>query len=174
MAYKPDFVPGSPPSMTIHLGPQLPARSCNQPGPAGAEAAPGLHPRGPYSVLLPAGLAKRALLPEPRWALTPPFHRDPLLRSGAGRLFSVALSLGFPRAGVTRRRRFLKSGLSSGVAHAVIQPSARGELCLPLFYVNSDATPIETRSRIELPARSAIFMSDDFSRRDTPALGDLR
>lgn len=33
-----------------------------------------------------------------------------------GRLFSVALSLGFPQAGVTRRRCLLKSGLSSGIA----------------------------------------------------------
>ena len=30
-----------------------------------------------------------------------------------GRLFSVALSLGFPQPGVTRHRRFMKSGLSS-------------------------------------------------------------
>ena len=115
MACKPDFVPGFPPSMTIHLGPSLQTRSCNQPGPAGAEAAPGRRPRGPYSVLLPAGLAMRALLPVPRWALTPPFHRDLAVRSVPSRLFSVALSLGSPRAGVTRRRRFLKSGLSSGV-----------------------------------------------------------
>ncbi len=30
--------------------------------------------RGPYSALLPVGLAMRVLLPVPRWALTPPFH----------------------------------------------------------------------------------------------------
>lgn len=30
--------------------------------------------RGPYSVLLQAGLAMPSLSPGPRWALTPPFH----------------------------------------------------------------------------------------------------
>ena len=156
MAYKPDFVPGSPPSMTIHLGPQLPARSCNQPGPAGAEAAPGVRPRGPYSVLLPAGLAKRALLPEPRWALTPPFHRDPLLRSGAGRLFSVALSLGFPRAGVTRRRRFLKSGLSSGVAPRGHPAIREGRIMSPavLCQFRCDPNRNEVQDRTSCPERN--------------------
>ncbi len=33
-------------------------------------------PRDPYLVLLPVGLAMPALLPAPRWALTPPFHPD--------------------------------------------------------------------------------------------------
>ena len=32
--------------------------------------------QGPYSALLPVGLAMRRLLPAPRWALTPPFHPD--------------------------------------------------------------------------------------------------
>ena len=39
MACKPDFVPGSPPSMTIPLAPPLPTGSSCQPGPAGAKAA---------------------------------------------------------------------------------------------------------------------------------------
>ena len=30
--------------------------------------------RGPYSALLPVGLAMPVRLPVPRWALTPPFH----------------------------------------------------------------------------------------------------
>ena len=33
--------------------------------------------RGPYSALLPVGLAVPVRLPVPRWALTPPFHPDP-------------------------------------------------------------------------------------------------
>jgi hypothetical protein len=67
--------------------------------------------RGPYSVLLPAGLAMPSLSPGPRWALTPPFH--PYLRRGEGGLLSVALSLGSPPAGVARRRVAVEPGLSS-------------------------------------------------------------
>ena len=57
------------------------------------------------------------LLPAARWALTPPFHpysvqRKAMSQSG---LFSVALSVGLPRPGVTRHRIFLESGLSSTV-----------------------------------------------------------
>ena len=61
--------------MTIHLARPLPAGSSCLPGPAGARRPCGVAPaRGPYSALLPVGLAMRALLPAPRWALTPPFH----------------------------------------------------------------------------------------------------
>ena len=57
------------------------------------------------------------LLPH-RFTLTPEQVR--------GGLFSVALSLGLPRPGVTRHRHFMESGLSSrGKPHAVIRPSAR-------------------------------------------------
>ena len=52
---------------------------------------PCLAARGPYSALLPVGLAMPRLLPAARWALTPPFHLFPLK---AGSLFSVALSVG--------------------------------------------------------------------------------
>jgi len=95
--------------------------SC-QPGPAGAEVAPPcLLPdaaRGPYLALLPVGLALPEMLPPPRCALTAPFH--PYLPGGigcptrrSGGLFSVALSVGLPRPGVTRHRFFWESGLSS-------------------------------------------------------------
>ena len=67
--------------------------------------------RRPYSVLLQAGLAMPSLLPGTRWALTPPFH--PSLPRRAGGLLSVALSLGSPRAGVTRRLFTVEPGLSS-------------------------------------------------------------
>lgn len=50
------------------------------------------------------------LLPISRWALTPPFHPYSHLVSG---FFSVALSLGLPQAGVTRRHCCKESGLSS-------------------------------------------------------------
>lgn len=71
-----------------------------------AEAA-----RRPYSVLLQAGLAMPSTLPPTRWALTPPFH--PSLSRSPGGLLSVALSLGSPRAGVTRRLFTVEPGLSS-------------------------------------------------------------
>src|SRR5690606_40383838 len=43
-------------------------------------------------------------------------HRFTFSRPGTGSLFSVALSLGLPRPGVTRHRRFRESGLSSGAS----------------------------------------------------------
>ena len=67
-------------------------------------------------------------LPVPRWALAPPFH--PCLPRTAGGLFSVALSLGLPRPGVTRHRAFRSPDFprtgGSPLPPAVIQPSARG------------------------------------------------
>src|SRR4029077_16169547 len=64
----------------------------------------------PYSVLLPVGFAVPSLLPETRWALTPPFHPYPL---EAGGLLSVALSLGSPPPDVIRHRVSVEPGLSS-------------------------------------------------------------
>jgi len=115
-ACKPDSVQGRAPWATIPLDEPLPARSSCQPGPLGRSHPATEAARGPYSALLPVGLAVPVRLPVPRWALTPPFH--PYLRSPArpcaeGGLFSVALSVGLPRPGVTRHRRFVKSGLSS-------------------------------------------------------------
>ncbi|MFT5630216.1 MAG: hypothetical protein ACI9HB_001385, partial [Gammaproteobacteria bacterium] len=59
--------------------------------------------RDPYLALLPAGLAMPSVLPHPRWALTPPFHRYLHIE---GSLFSVALSLGLPPLGITQHRAF--------------------------------------------------------------------
>ncbi len=67
-------------------------------------------PRHPYSVLLPVGFTVPSLLPETRWALTPPFHPYPL---EAGGLLSVALSLGSPPPDVIRHRVSVEPGLSS-------------------------------------------------------------
>ncbi|MFT5065382.1 MAG: hypothetical protein ACI9TA_000996 [Reinekea sp.] len=44
-----------------------------------------------------------SVLPHPRWALTPPFHRYLHIE---GSLFSVALSLGLPPLGITQHRAF--------------------------------------------------------------------
>src|SRR6056297_1995756 len=109
--------------MTIRLDTRLPARlwlPTRTAGPRrGLRAVSVSRPvpaRGPYSALLPVGLAVPVRLPVPRWALTPPFHPYPAASakpSRPGGLFSVALSLGLPRPGVTRHRRLVESGLSS-------------------------------------------------------------
>ena len=85
-------------------------------------------PRRPYSVLLPVGFAVPFPLPGPRWALTPPFHPDPVgpprkapsfdrstasRRPRRGGLFSVALSLRSPSPAVGRHRLSVEPGLSS-------------------------------------------------------------
>src|SRR6195952_4624686 len=68
----------------------------------------------PYSVLLPVWFAMPVPLPDPRCALTAPFHPC-LLRRGGGS-FSVALSLGSPPPDVIRHRMSMEPGLSSPAA----------------------------------------------------------
>ena len=81
-AYKPDFVPRRRPGddhsskhaiarAPLAANPNLCAEAAC--GDIGAPIKPA---QGPYSALLPVGLAMRRLLPAPRWALTPPFHPD--------------------------------------------------------------------------------------------------
>jgi len=90
----------------------LPGRlSQRRPCPRHTQAA---RTRRPYSVLLQAGLAMPSPSPGPRWALTPPFHPyPPSPEASEGGLLSVALSLGSPPAGVTRRLVAVEPGLSS-------------------------------------------------------------
>src|SRR5688500_11278459 len=65
-----------------------------------------------YLTLLRLGFAVPLALPSARWALTPPFH--PYLRSAAGGLFSVALSVvRGSRQGVTWPSCPMEPGLSS-------------------------------------------------------------
>jgi len=88
-----------------------------------------------YSVLLPVGFALPPLLPAARCALAAPFRpcRDPgSCPAPPGGLFSVALSLGSPQAGVTRHRRSAEPGLSSKV-------SPRG--CPGLWHARTLANP---------------------------------
>jgi len=139
-ACKPDSVQGLRLWMTIPLPTVSPRRSSCQPGPLGrwhpwraVSVSRPVLPRGPYLALLRVGLAVPVLLPVPRWAFTPPFHRYPprsrrrTFVRGRGSLFSVALSLGLPPPGVTRHPCQRESGLSSKpCGPAVIQPSARG------------------------------------------------
>lgn len=111
-ACKPDSVPGGGHRRwtAIHLRRLSPDACCCLPGSPEPKPLRGHAARDPYSALLPVGLAMPVRLPGPRWALTPPFHPCPEFPGG---LFSVALSLGLPRPGVTRHRCFVESGLSS-------------------------------------------------------------
>ena len=133
-AYKPGSVP--PPIVRRRgghsSGPPVAGRfSRPTRTPEPATALPALRPaQRPYSVLLRAGLAMPSPLPGPRWALTPPFHPCLWLRAlraeAAGGLLSVALSLGSPPAGVTRRLVAVEPGLSSPAsceARATARPS---------------------------------------------------
>ena len=101
--------------MVIHLGRLSPNASCNLPGRLAWKHRPyqRLGTRRPYLVLLPVGFTLPSPLPGTRCALTAPFHPyRPSLR-WAGGLLSVALSLGSPPPGVTRRRVPVEPGLSS-------------------------------------------------------------
>ena len=87
----------------------------------GCSPGRGLDPRHPYSVLLPVGFTLPPLLPEARWALTPPFHPYPASSAASqqeryskrGGFLSVALSLGSPPPDVIRHRDSVEPGLSS-------------------------------------------------------------
>ena len=87
----------------IPLAPPSLAGSSNRPGSIGRAVLL------PYLVLLRAGFCLPRVLPPARCALTAPFHHchplSPLsrLRRRFGCMFSVPLSFGLPRPGVTRR-----------------------------------------------------------------------
>lgn len=127
-------------------GLEQPTRTAGLTSPRGVIACANSPLRRPYSVLLPVGFAMPAPLPDPRCALTAPFHPYPstqrsLLRRGrpeglprqspvgakAGGSFSVALSLGSPPPDVIRHRMSREPGLSSPAAfrHLPERPSGR-------------------------------------------------
>ena len=100
--------------MAIPLGRPLPDASRDLPGRLARKPAfPPQRERRPYLVLLPVGFTVPSPLPAPRCALTAPFHPHPQASTLAGRLLSVALSLGSPPPGVTRHRVSVEPGLSS-------------------------------------------------------------
>lgn len=114
----------APTPMTIRLGCLLPDTSSCQPG-----SARGKTPLWPRPRAIPIWHCSRWGLPcrcccQPRGGLLP--HRFTLTLTDQGSLFSVALSLGLPRPGVTRHRCLVESGLSSrACAPAAIQPSVQ-------------------------------------------------
>jgi hypothetical protein len=107
-------------SATIHLGLPLPTASCGLPassdGPS-SNARAGL--RRARARRLPSwpcsgwGLPSRSGRPERWWSLTPPFHPYRPVRGGG--LFSVALSRGSPRVGVTHHPALRSPDLPRGI-----------------------------------------------------------
>jgi hypothetical protein len=126
---------------------EQPTRTAGLTSPRGVIAFANGPLRRPYSVLLPVGFTMPAPLPEPRCALTAPFHPYPpsqlaLLRRGepgglsrqspggatAGGSFSVALSLGLPPPDVIRHRMSREPGLSSPAAFRRLPERPSGRL----------------------------------------------
>jgi len=105
---------------------EQPTRTASLTSPCGVIACANSPRCRPYSVLLPVGFAMPVPLPDPRCALTAPFHPccpHPLsLPRKRGRVgwgsgsFSVALSLGSPPPDVIRHRMSMEPGLSSPAA----------------------------------------------------------
>ena len=142
----------------------------------------------PYSVLLPVWFAVPDPLPDPRCALTAPFHPCPAsLPFGAppGGSFSVALSLGLPPPEVIRHRMSMEPGLSSpeslsalaGAAVRPTDPKAMGvcpvgvkvEPSAPSFKINypenvvlrwGHSTGYRRSRRLKKEDRDAVFAVD--------------
>jgi len=128
-------------------GLEQPTRTAGLTSPRGVIAFANSPLRRPYSVLLPVGFTMPAPLPQPRCALTAPFHpylptQLALLRHGrpeglprqspegakAGGSFSVALSLGSPPPDVIRHRMSREPGLSSPAAFRRLPERPSGRL----------------------------------------------
>src|SRR5918996_3831282 len=98
--------------MAIRLGPPSRAGSSSQPGPLGREKPWGRSPARSLFGLAPGGACRAAGVATGAVGSYPTVSPLPPAEAGGG-LISVALSLGSPRAGVTRRHLSLESGLSS-------------------------------------------------------------
>jgi hypothetical protein len=135
-ACKPGFVGHRPLARTIRDGHssgtmfahglEQPTRTASLTSPCGVIAFANIPRCRPYSVLLPVWFAMPLPLPDPRCALTAPFHPYLLRREGGS--FSVALSLGSPPPDVIRHRMSMEPGLSSPAslsagAGAAVQPT---------------------------------------------------
>src|ERR1700677_1167189 len=93
---------------------EQPTRTASLTSPCGVFACANSPRCRPYSVLLPVWFAMPFPSPDPRCALTAPFH--PYLFRRGGGSFSVALSLGSPPPDVIRHRMSMEPGLSSPAA----------------------------------------------------------
>src|ERR1700756_400153 len=113
-------------------GLEQPTRTASLTSPCGVIACANLPRCRPYSVLLPVWFAMPVPLPDPRCALTAPFHPycPSLLGWGSGS-FSVALSLGSPPPDVIRHRMSMEPGLSSPATFRRLPERPSGRLtCL--------------------------------------------
>src|SRR5437763_13892244 len=99
-------------------GLEQPTRTASLTSPCGVFAFANSPRCRPYSVLLPVWFAMPFPLPDPRCALSAPFHPYPPkpARAKEGGSFSVALSLGLPPPDVIRHRMSMEPGLSSPAA----------------------------------------------------------
>jgi hypothetical protein len=113
MTCKPDSVTTSRRPTTIPLGPSSRTGSSGQPGSLGRED-PGANPARSLFGLAPGGACHAADVTAGAVGSYPTVSPLPRAEARSG-LISVALSLGLPRAGVTRRHFSLESGLSSRV-----------------------------------------------------------
>ena len=141
-ACKPGFVGHRPIARTIRDGHssgttfarclEQPTRTASLTSPCGVIALRRTFPRcRPYSVLLPVWFAMPFPLPDPRCALTAPFHPySPSSPKGlkAGGSFSVALSLGSPPPDVIRHRMSMEPGLSSPATFRPLRERPSGRL----------------------------------------------
>ena len=112
-------------------GLEQPTRTAGLTSPRGVIACANSPLRRPYSVLLPVGFTMPAPLPEPRCALTAPFHPYPAKPEGeAGRFVlcgtfpGVAPAGRYPAPYVKGARTFLPGGLSAP-AGAAVRPTDR-------------------------------------------------
>ena len=105
------------PSTVIYLGDTLPCRSSGLPGDSAGRVII------PCLALLRARFTLRVASPRPRWSLTPPFH--PYRNRSRGGLFSVALSRGSLRVGVTHRPALWSPDVPrcGKPRHAAVQPT---------------------------------------------------
>ncbi len=111
------------PSTVIYLGDTLPCRSSGLPGDSAGRVII------PCLALLRARFTLRVASPRPRWSLTPPFH--PYRTRRCGGLFSVALSRGSLRVGVTHRPALWSPDVPrcGKSRHAAVQPThSRGRV----------------------------------------------
>ena len=122
MVCKPGSVRGAlPPSMAIHLGPCLRRGSCCLPGPRGQGGPANSSREVPIRHCSGWGLPCQSGCPSCGGLLP---HRFTLARpQWPGGLFSVALSLGLPRPGITRHPCLVEPGLSSRPENRRARPS---------------------------------------------------
>src|SRR5690242_20138165 len=130
-------------------GLEQPTRTAGLTSPRGVIAYANSPLRRPYSVLLPVGFAMPAPLPQPRCALTAPFHPYPAKpKAKRGGSFSVALSLGSPPPDVIRHRMSREPGLSSPAAFRPLPERPSGRLTGNAWGIcDGSVKPVSPRTR---------------------------